>query len=136
MKGDIAYGPAPSTTIALPKNLQLGKELHYEIRFTCDNGWINLGQTTFSKVRKFSEKGVFKLEEGESNLSSTANIEVVTESVSPENNQNKKEYANEEWSTLKIITVAILAIFVSGWMIAGIRLATKIQKKQKIKNFN
>lgn len=63
MKGDIAYGPAPSTVIPLPKNIQLGKDFNYEIRYTCDNGWINLGQTVFSKVRKFSEKGVFKLEE-------------------------------------------------------------------------
>lgn len=62
MKGDIAYGPTPSTTIALPKDLMLGKDLLYELRYTCDNGWSNLGQTAFSKVRKFIEKGVFKLE--------------------------------------------------------------------------
>lgn len=60
----------------------------------------------------------------------------MTEPATHKPEQNQEGTESEEWSTLKITTVALLAIFVSGWMVAGIRLAMKIQKKQKIKNFN
>lgn len=61
VKGDVTFGSAPAATISLPQDTVLPNSIRYKLEFQCDNGWLNLGKTAFSKLRTFQQSGTISL---------------------------------------------------------------------------
>jgi hypothetical protein len=78
VKGDVLYGPQPTTNIPLPVNSLLSNAATYDIDFQCDNGWVSIGKTAFSKVRNFKQRGSISINKKQKDPSAsiTSSLEV------------------------------------------------------------